>query len=317
MVTPRLSRVFLIALLPLIALALYVEGQRYDPALIRFAPSDINTSAEAALFPGETEGFNLAGQVRVFTKDNLYEYVNGHAEYFLSAGFVGLTVGEYILAGTDSTEPDVVVDIFDMGRPIQAFGVFADEAGDGSATASAGIVESKTQRGISFAAGKYYVKITVFRDDVPVDMFAARIQSTIGRSREDVTVFSRLPDVGETVSTRFVKEAYRGLGFASNVIEREYRIRGNRVQVSFVTGSHAQMMKLLESYLVFFRESDIEYVKMHNGGQEVYKIIDPYEGDWYLVPLADAVFGIYGVTDGEALNQFVASIMERAAAEPE
>lgn len=305
-----MNRFILIAFLPIVALAVYLEGQSYDPALIRFAPSDTAANAGAAFFPPEIESFSLTGRVRVFTKDNLYEYVNGHAEYFLSAGFVGLAVGEYIRAGADSPEPDVVVDIFDMGEPIQAFGVFADEAGEGSSIAGKGMVGAKTSQGLSFVGGKYYVKIAAFSDEVPVDEFAARINGMLGTAREENKAFSRLPDLGETVATRFVKEAYRGLDFANNVIEREYRLKGKRVQVSLVAGDDAGMKRLLEAYFGFFKESGTDYSRIEKDGQEFYRVMDPYEGDWYMVPLSDAVFGIYGVSDEETLNRFLASIMK-------
>ncbi len=75
----RLNRFVLLALLPLIVFLVYIEGQTYDPALIRFTSSDVSTGAEAALFPREINGFSRSGVVRIYSKENLYEYVNGHA----------------------------------------------------------------------------------------------------------------------------------------------------------------------------------------------------------------------------------------------
>jgi hypothetical protein len=309
MVYYRLNRFMLLALLPIIAFLVYIEGQRYDPALIRFSPSDISAGAEAALFPREIDGFSRSGVIRVYTKENLYEYVNGHAEYFLSAGFNALAVGEYIEKNSEKDRPDIIVDIYNMGKAIQAFGVLSDEIGDNASSVEVGIMGAKTAQGLSFASGRYYVKITSFQDTMPLELFASRIDEMIGSSASDFKEFSRLPKIGDIVSTRFVKEAYRGLGFAHNVIEREYDIKGKLVQLSLVTGNEAEISDLLSSYLKFFKESDTPYKKVVKDGQIVYTVMDRYEGDWYLLPLRDSLFGIYGDADDEVLEKLVSSIV--------
>jgi hypothetical protein len=236
--------------------------------------------------------------------------VNGHAEYFLSAGFKRLAVGEYVRTGTEPGQADVVVDIYDMGKSIQAFGILTDEIGNNPSFIQAGMMGAKTPQGMSFVSDKYYVKISSFRNTVPIDVFAESIITKIGSSTEALPEFLRLPDVGEVVATRFVKEAYRGLGFVNNVIEREYRIQDKTVQVSLVSGSASEVKRLVTSYLDFFQESDIVHIKLKKDGQKLYKVIDPYEGDWYLIPFSDALFGIYGVEDDEMLDQFLVSIVK-------
>jgi hypothetical protein len=113
-------RVLLAGFLPAIAIFLYIEGQDYDPALIRFDQIHSDKAQLTRLLPEKIEGYSLLGNVRLYTRDNLYEYVNGHAEYFISAGFISLAVGEYNATTVSSTEPDVIIDIYDMGKSIQA-----------------------------------------------------------------------------------------------------------------------------------------------------------------------------------------------------
>ena len=45
-------------------------------------------------------GIRKLGKDYRYTKENLYEHVTSHAEYFISAGFQGLTVTEYIAEGS-------------------------------------------------------------------------------------------------------------------------------------------------------------------------------------------------------------------------
>ena len=61
MVLSRTYRVLLIGILPLVAVLLYLEGQRYDPALIQFKSLQSDTSTKAGFFPPEIDGFTLSG----------------------------------------------------------------------------------------------------------------------------------------------------------------------------------------------------------------------------------------------------------------
>lgn len=303
-----LNRLILLAFLPVIGVVLYLEGQKYDPALIRFMSPEAGEESALNLLPREISGFQRVGAVRIFTKENLYEYINGHAEYFLTAGFEKLVVGDYVQSGTDPDQSDVIVDIYDMGRSIQAVGVLTEETGKNPGKVLDEIVGAKTPQGISFVSGNYYIKIASYRSDVPVETFAGTIHRMIGESSETPAVSSLLPDLGDVVATRFVKEAYRGLGFVKDVIEREYRINGKTVQVSAAEGSREEIQRLLAAYLNFFREDGIEYTEQRKGSQSLYKVIDPYEGDWYLIPRSDSLYGIYGAADEETVDRFIASL---------
>jgi hypothetical protein len=131
----------------------------------------------------------------------------------------------------------------------------------------------------------------------------------IGSLNESFTVFSRLPELGEVIATRFVKESYRGLDFANNVVEREYLVGRGTVFVSLVTGSEAEMNNLISSYLAFFKDSEIQYKEKDRGGHKMYRVMDPYEGVWHLLPLSDSVFGIYGEVDDGVLDKIISNIM--------
>lgn len=305
MTSDRISRIGLIALLPAIAVILYVEGQRYDPALIRFQPLDAGAEQAAAFFPAEIDGYTRTGPLRTFTRDNLYEYINGHAEYFISSGFVGLTTGEYAGPAAAPGQSEVVVDIYDMGKGIQAFGILADEAGENPQYVQVGSMGFRTARSLGFMKAKYYVKVTAFVDQVPLERIAAAVEGKIGVTAEPFAVFSRFPDLGEVVATRYIKEAYRGLDFVNNVLERQYSVNGKPVQVFLVTGDAEKIDALVASFLDYFRRSGIAFEQIApKNGRMIYKVQDPYEGDWFLFPAPDALFGAFGAVDESMLDAF-------------
>ena len=299
---PNAYRVLLIGLLPAVAILIYYEGQHYNPALIRFqlSPSAENNTPD--FFPDEIEGYRQTGPLRTYTKDNLYEYVNGHAEYFISSGFAGLTVGEYGEAGKSRTEPDVVVDVYNMGKSIQAFGILSDESGGSLTDLQYGLTGFRTPQGVSFVRGQYYIRISSFNDDVSLNSFTERISSAVGSRQDPFPEFSPLPDLGDVVATRFIKEDYRGLDFVENVIEREYIKDGNSVHVFIVTGEKKETGSIAGKFVNYFNQSDIQYSMDKQKGKKVYRIEDPYEGDWVLISSSDTLSGIFGSFDEEIIN---------------
>jgi hypothetical protein len=328
----RVKRLLLLLLLPVVAAAIYVEGQKYDPATIDFKSADFKSAAAEGAPPftqgalNDIAGYVQSGPVRSFTKENLYEYVDGHAEFFISAGFAGLWVMDYAKTGGRAANPksgfaksdtadvksDIVVELYDMGREIQAFGVLVDEAGEGAEPFQAGALGFKTPQCISFFKGRWYVKVTVFSSDAPAGEFARAVDKSISAEAEKFTLFEKFPgvgpDIGKVTATRFVKNSYRGLSFMQNVIEREYLIKGKTAQAAMVAGEGAK--KLVRDMDAFLAKSGVKRAEAGTtpAGDRIFKVPDRYEGDWYMI--IDG--GVDGGVDGGAGMTFFAIYGEAA-----
>ncbi|MCK5077264.1 MAG: hypothetical protein KAR38_12860, partial [Calditrichia bacterium] len=64
-------------------------------------------------------GWELEGELIHHTPDDLWKYNNGAAEQFLSFDFQKLQSGDY-----KSGSLGITIDIYDMGTPLNAFGIF-------------------------------------------------------------------------------------------------------------------------------------------------------------------------------------------------
>ncbi|MBI5101125.1 MAG: hypothetical protein HZB33_04750 [Nitrospirae bacterium] len=315
---PLILRILLLALLPVIAAVLYARGQHFDPALIDFKtvsekpaetqPAGPPLEAAATDKPGtdikKVAGFRQVGREQRYVKDNLYEHVNGHAEYFIGAGFLSLTVTDYVKEDSKSVEPEFQAEVFDMGNAIQAFGVLADESGDNPQPASVGAMGYKNSGGINFIKGRFYVKTTVFDRKISALNFAKAIDGSLPGGRDSLAIFSRLPDLGKVEKTRFIREGYRGLDFLSNVVEREYTAGGRKVTVAMMGGKGQDMTSLKALFFDYFRKSAMRYEKAERQGQEFYRIMDKYEGNWFMIPGREAIFGVFGTEDETVVDYF-------------
>ena len=71
--------------------------------------------------PDELNGWIKGTEDRIFYGDDLYDYIDGGAELFLSFGFKEVFSRIY----TKPDQPDILIDIFRMNTSLDAFGVFS------------------------------------------------------------------------------------------------------------------------------------------------------------------------------------------------
>jgi len=76
---------------------------------------------EAGFFPSEVHGWALAPEVETYAADDLYKYIDGASELYISHGFRKLLTRRYERTGW----PVITADLFDMGDSGGAFGIFA------------------------------------------------------------------------------------------------------------------------------------------------------------------------------------------------
>jgi hypothetical protein len=100
----------------------YIAGM-IIPMLLLFSNISPNeaSSGLALLLPDKIEGWNIAENDHTYNPETLYDYINGGAELYISYGFNEVLSRRY----TKYEQPDIVVDIFDMGTSQNAYGTFS------------------------------------------------------------------------------------------------------------------------------------------------------------------------------------------------
>jgi hypothetical protein len=74
--------------------------------------------------PGFTSEWSVAEQVKIYTKDDLFNYINGEAELYFPYGFEGLASAFYTKKGADP-QIGLTADIYKMGSLLEAFGIYS------------------------------------------------------------------------------------------------------------------------------------------------------------------------------------------------
>jgi len=146
------------------------------------------------LLPDAPDGWQVEGGSKIFGPENLYEYINGGAELYISFGFVQMASVIY----SGENQPDIFLDIFDMGSSASAYGVFShsrerleQDFGQGSQT---------SQGLLSFWKDRYYVSILSNPETpgskIAIKQLAREIEQSIPNEGPLPKILEYLPKAG-------------------------------------------------------------------------------------------------------------------------
>ena len=116
-------------------------------------PDSVVSSLQESL-PSQVMGWQKAENSQLYDPESIFSYIDGHAEVYLAYGMRGCIAERY--SGPDD-QPDLILDIFEMASPADAFGVFThDTEGE-----SVGIGRGSRYRygWLSFWQGSSFVSI--------------------------------------------------------------------------------------------------------------------------------------------------------------
>lgn len=107
-----------------------------------------------AALPQTVDGWTKEGSAQLYDQDSIFSYIDGHAEVYLAYGMRRCLAQRY--AGTPDG-PGIVVDIFELATPADAYGVFThDQEGEPTAIGN----EALLRHGwLSLWKGPYFVSV--------------------------------------------------------------------------------------------------------------------------------------------------------------
>ncbi len=301
-------RLGLLAILPIVALVVYLDGQDYDPEALTFSVS--SGPASQQYLPPNVGDLLRTGQVRLYSKDNLFEYINGHAEFFISAGFRSLVVAGYKPANDTKGLPIYTIDIFDMGSPENAFGVLTRESA-GQEPVDIGYIGFKSSKSIAFIKGSYFIKVASFEKGADAFSLAKAIDANIKSVVTDIPQFVRFPTEGAASDGRsFIRSDYMGLGFLKNVFEQRYE-RGGKGFHAFLVIPDEGPALFIRNMTASIRDIGATVSTFNLGGKAGWEINDKYEGTWALVQTGEEFIGVREIEEKGKRESFLLSALKR------
>jgi hypothetical protein len=124
--------------------------------LLALASGGVLAAADEAPAPAcnLVPGWSQAGPVRSYESNNLFEYMDGNAEGYLSYGFLKMQ-------GVTCKKGDITftVDLSDFGDPDSAYGMFTSNVDERQPTRKIGMSGQIVPRRGFFAKGRYFLEI--------------------------------------------------------------------------------------------------------------------------------------------------------------
>jgi hypothetical protein len=183
-----------------------------------------------------------AEEARAYDPASLFEYIDGAAEAYISYDFKELVVGNYLHGSSKAT---MTVEIYDMGTPLDAFGIYGAERSPDSRFLAVGAQGYMEEGSLNFLAGRYYVKLLGYEGGDQTESFlkayAAAIVSKIGDPAGLPALFKAFPAEGLVAnSEKYVARSYMGYKFLNRGYGASYKRDGQEFEAFVIEARSAE-----------------------------------------------------------------------------
>ena len=254
-----------------------------------------------------------------YTPDDLYNYINGAADLFISYGFVELA-GAHYRYGTDGQET-VVVDIYDMGKKLNAFGVFQSKRDPEVPVLDIGAGAIGNEKYIFFYKDRFYVEIQAFSPDGQKSSAALTMAREVaGRIPGDTSLpveLGYLPEADQVMgSVLYITGGILGHGFLDRGILCDYRVNGEVVKafIAFFP-SPEQAVKALNLYKDYLKKAGETWEARKGFGENSFTGQEPYHKTILVAQQGVFVAGVADLSSaqkGEALLRGILSKIQNS-----
>jgi len=275
-----LSSLFLVSLT--LAVSLGVRGLRGAGLQETGAPpATVPPATQEQLLKLLPDSAKLAatttGVPRFYAAD-LYEYIDGEAVGYHAYDFIALLNQAYKSKGLD-----VIVDIYDMGEPANAFGVYASECSPENHFLKIGAEGYLGDTGLNFWQGRYYVKLSGVDQkgnlSSVLESFAQSISERIQEGKTLPLALALFPAEHLVAhSQKFLKKAPLGHDFLAPAFKAAYAWDGkaSTLVISWAKDAKEALAQVEQLRGHFGKFGKVELL---NGlGFDAWQGTSPYEG---------------------------------------
>jgi len=247
----RFTRTLLfIAVLLLISLAVGIFGDSSHAQSSATARSQFERLLAEPL-PGHPKP---EGEPSFYKADTLYQYIDGGADVYQLYDFQRLLHQEFKSGATEIT-----ADIYDMGNPENAFGIYSAERSPKYTYIPLGAEGYRSKGVLNFFQDRYYVKLAASGAgaDALLDQFAHALSSRIGGNRTLPAVLSKLPQIHRVRhSEQYIRKDPLGHAFLAPAYVVTYAVtpKESKILVS-VAGDPASAKARLDQLAKHFKQT--------------------------------------------------------------
>ncbi len=234
-----------------------------------------STSGQDLSFP-ELSGFRRLTNYPVYTRDNLWDFINGAADNYLAYGFEDLHVAEY-----RKGKNTIKLEIYRHQDNTMAFGIYSSERSSSFEFLRLGAQGYRTGGSINFFRGNYYVKIRTFskKENIlkSVESLAARVSSSLPGETAMPDALAMFPEAGLKKNEEiFVNESVLGHEFLNKAFRAAYEVGPDNFSIYIFRGNPSGITQTAMTYI---KACGME---AGEGPEGKYVLADGYNGTVFL-----------------------------------
>lgn len=278
-----------------------------QPAEIKPASSSPGTISGPS-FP-EIPGWTRSPEVASYHPGNLYEYINGAADLFLSFDFQELRTTEY----QGKTGTSITVDLYRFPSPRLAFGMYSQEKPALGPFLKIGTHGYLDLPNLNFLAGEYYVKLSSYglgaNAASALESFARHVAAALGNPGplpRELAIFP--PDSKIPESERFSAKNFLGYEFLHSAFTADYQDAGTSFKLFLIEGADASDGEKMLAAI--FRVAQKTPGPPQEGRSTV---TDPHYGEVALFWKGKFIAGVLSLADAGKRSQYLSFLESRLA----
>jgi len=258
----------------------------------------------------------------VFTKETLFEHIDGQADLFLQYGFEKSFFASYL--NKRNVESRIDLDIYDMGTVLNSFGIFSRFRNE-ERPGGIGLESSGGDHYFFFYKGKYFVVLqSSGAPALSLHQFAQAVESRISDNSsppKEIEYFQC--DVLKPGSIEYFPEGLLGHGFLGKGFRATYtenytaavKPEGREFQVFLSIFENSQealtALKSFQGYLS--KQGQSARSVSPQLGPDALSGLDPYQGKIMAAARGPYVFGAVGYEEDSAAERQVIDFMNRVS----
>jgi hypothetical protein len=282
--------------------------------------SAADQSFEGLLPTSCVPGWTMEGKVATYNPDNLYRYINGEAELYLPYGFKKAATVRYVKAATSSGGPQengLVVNIFEMGSLLDAFGIYSNYRSSTLPQMKVGADGFLDETELMFYQGRYFVQIetsgTLTQEASLFQSCAEAVSGNLPGGREKPREIEFLKLAGAVALTeKYYPRGLLGYGFFGRGLTVEVTIgREPAKGLVILAGSEETARRIFDEYGMYLKKAKaVPQISRDKKGASLH-VIDPLYKGTVLRQSGPFVVGVVGLKEPHEGDGIVGQLLER------
>jgi len=253
-------------------------------------------------------GWSMEEKIALYTKDNLFDRINGEAEIYFPYGFDVMASARY--ASKQNPQYAVEADVYKMGSLLDAFGIYANYRRSDDEDASVGADGTIAPSQLLFYQDRYFVRLQAtgtLSVDKEIFLSCARAISknlpSGGKPKALETI--AIPSIVKK-SERYIAQSLLGYPFFQKGFMADAMTGSGQMQIFIVIdGTPDDAQQSFDLYREYLRKSGAEVSVSTTSQRTSLEAADPLYGNLLLEMRDRYIYGVIRIKDRSSARQLM------------